>query len=131
MSGSTAIYTRQNPRGDRYASHASLSAYEHRYGLECPEERDYYPYWHPTPWRDIAVFTDAMSACADIRLQSQNVVPKGHCSAPQYNNMRECTAAYPRAEWMEDSAFGIDPPVCIPPLFSRPNVFSANGVRPV
>ena len=56
------------------------------------QERDYYPYWHPTPWHDIAIFTDEpQERCEYLRAESQNVKEKGRCSINQHNNPDACT----------------------------------------
>jgi hypothetical protein len=73
-----AINTRQNPGGTRR-------------GLECPEERDYFPYWHPTPFIDIAVLTDEPQRCPMYQAESENVQSKGECTSdPTRNTAATC-----------------------------------------
>lgn len=67
--GVSAKNTRQEPNSARY-------------GFECTEERDYWPYWHPTPWYDLAVITNNMTLCHTQVQESQNVKDKCHCVHP-------------------------------------------------
>jgi hypothetical protein len=115
-----AIFTRQNNNGNRN-------------GLECAEERDYYPYWHPTPWRDIAILADRQSDCGTYRDNSQNNRNKCHCVDSvdpvvdlQPNNQLECSQIAAEnnpatAEWRCEGSFGTSAPVCQTAAWSRDN----------
>jgi hypothetical protein len=98
--------TRQNPNGNRN-------------GLECPEERDYYPWWAPSPWVDIAVLSDqaddeeicngASTVCSTRCLyymdNTMNWSPKGYCDANHTATSGDTVAtktnsrAWQRREW--------------------------------
>eukprot|EP01117_Protostelium_nocturnum_P015521 TRINITY_DN602_c0_g1_i1.p1 TRINITY_DN602_c0_g1~~TRINITY_DN602_c0_g1_i1.p1 ORF type:complete len:607 (-),score=183.22 TRINITY_DN602_c0_g1_i1:50-1870(-) len=69
LNGNDARYTRQNNNGDRF-------------GFECTEERDYYPYWAPNPWIDVAVLTDDLGLCPYYKKESGNVKGGGVCFLP-------------------------------------------------
>jgi len=102
--GATA--TRQNPNGNRS-------------GQECPEERDYYPYWHPSPWKDVAIMTNNVGLCAWYQAESQNVKGKNYCTNSAENNQQDCTAN--GGQWKTQPAFGIDPPECVAAPVQRDN----------
>ena len=68
LKGNLPIYTRQNAAGTRR-------------GLEVPEERDYYPYWGPTPWKDIAIMV------SDRKTEQ---LMKDYVSSPHYGHKCEC-----------------------------------------
>lgn len=109
-----ATSTRQNPNGN------GRRRGNQRHGLECPEERDYFPYWHPTPWHDIAVLTEEpQERCEYYRTESQNVQDKGYCTLPQYNNPTACVAN--AGEWKVQAAFNEPPPDCTGGISSRDN----------
>jgi len=126
MQKDSSRFTRQNRNGNRH-------------GYECPEERDYYPYWAPTMWKDIAIVTTHPDRCAAMQSQSQNVVSKGYCQYdPNQEKIKEylsaegwlpitkeeCeadTPAFPNGTWIEIPAWGIPPPECVHAGQSRDN----------
>jgi hypothetical protein len=109
----SAIYTRQNNNGARN-------------GFECPEERDYYPYWHPSQWKDIAVLASNKDFCDFYKANSQNTKSKNYCQDPSKpgvqtapNNAADCSAA--GQQWVEQPSFGIAAPDCVEVPWSREN----------
>lgn len=70
LNGENARYTRQDNNGQRF-------------GYQCNEERDYYPYWQPTIWKDIVVMTDDLDRCDYFKSESENVKGRSHCHLPK------------------------------------------------
>jgi hypothetical protein len=117
LNGNSARFTRQNPNGDRH-------------GLECPEERDYYPWWNPSPWKDVAVLVSDTAWCSYFKQNSQNVASRKYCAITDTARQNaknqlipitpaECTAA--GGTWTDFPAWGIDAPDCKLAAISRDN----------
>jgi len=115
--GEGAMATRQNNNGQRH-------------GFECSEERDYYPYWHPSVWKDIAVLVDHKDECSYYQKESQNVKGKNYCdgttaAAKAANNHDECVRQ--TGKWVEQPSWGIKKPDCKEAEYSRDNHLG-NGI---
>eukprot|EP01133_Synstelium_polycarpum_P015084 gene15084-17858_t len=111
----SAANTRQQPNGQN-----------NRHGYECTEERDYYPYWAPSPWKDIAILTDSKSLCKWYKRESQNVKEKHWCEIPNPagNNLApysetKCTEA--GGKWMTAPSHDIGAPECIETQWNHVN----------
>jgi len=75
LKGNSQKYTRQNPNGNRN-------------GLECPEERDYFPWEYPSPFRDVAWLGNDVDFCkTNVAPFSQNVAAKGACTGGTANDL--------------------------------------------
>jgi len=91
LQGTSQKYTRQNPAGTRR-------------GLECPEERDYYPWWHPSPWHDIAIITPEVERCQNhMAPNSQNVMEKCGCFNPDYLGKTNAEDWFPENEYVQSN----------------------------
>mmetsp|Transcript_67544 Transcript_67544/g.213827 ORF Transcript_67544/g.213827 Transcript_67544/m.213827 type:complete len:1266 (-) Transcript_67544:254-4051(-) len=104
--GATA--TRQNNNGQRH-------------GFECAEERDYWPYWHPSPWTDLAVLTSDVTRCDYYKKESENVRGKFSCSNPEFNNQAECESFLAGGVWRQSPPKRRAAPSCEPVGHMRDN----------
>jgi hypothetical protein len=112
--GAKATQTRQDNNGNN-----------NQHGFECAEERDYYPYWHPSPFKDIVIFTSNVARCPYFQKHSQNVMDKFWCESDdtdsatveQFNNEKACGQLY----WKKVEAWNIETPKCYPTGWNRDN----------
>jgi hypothetical protein len=89
------------------------------HGFECAEERDYYPYWVASQWRDIAILTSDINRCPFFLAESQNVKGRYECSNYMFNNQADCTTN--QSQWIYVQPWGIAAPDCIADVYSRDN----------
>jgi len=144
LQGKAARFTRQNPDGTRR-------------GYECPEERDYYPYWRATMWRDIIIYTNQVDRCNAYQTESENVKSRWQCVfddiywsevlhgyytsgnpmlplnqtacqlSPTFNTSTNETRS--KYYWKEIEAWGIDAPSCTASSTTRTNHHGLIGGR--
>jgi len=123
-----ATYTRQDNNGGN-----------DRHGYECTEERDYYPYWAPSFWHDIAILTHDTAWCSFYESESQNVLERYYCTKPETSSTEgestntiysrwitqdQClnpTSSRSGYAWNSWPAWNEKAPDCIQTTFSREN----------
>ena len=101
--------TRQNPNGNRR-------------GLECPEERDYYPSWHPSPWKDAAILASSEEFCPYFQARSQNTVDRNYCTGAtgaennkqpiNENGCKQNGGTWNTAQSWAAQGYAVGPPEC-------------------
>ena len=130
--GGGAHQTRQNAAGTRF-------------GTECAEERDYYPYWHPSMWRDVAVLTNEPQRCQAYQDESENIKGRWYCEIPErvfrtyqlagttgwlpiqkasceaFQKFQNGTNSGSFGVWKQAPAHGIPAPVCRQNIYTRDN----------
>jgi len=120
LQGNAQIYTRQNPGGTRR-------------GLEVPEERDYDPWWYPSPWMPMYRLTNNMTDCQQ-RILPGLLESKCHCYPANINNgnnndvvnqenSADCTAAGGNWECLswQDNGRTAPTPQCVEASWSQVN----------
>ncbi len=130
-----ATSTRQNTNGNNLRNAPGQNGGAN-HGYECPEERDYWPYWHPTPWRDIAVLTTRLADCGALVAASQNTAAVGQCIFPNGVNYpvdangqrrqgaganNEAACRTQSGTWVVTPPNGDAPPECLPAPWNRDN----------
>lgn len=117
------------PNADSAMATRQNANVNNRHGFECAEEYAYYPYWHPSVWKDIAVLVDDKDQCDFFQKESQNVKGKNFCNgtgdALKANNEGDCLRA--AGQWVLSPSWGMKKPDCKEADWSRDNHLG-NGV---